>query len=273
MTEANEAERRRWNDDDWTRVWPRRERLTDTVTPILLETLAPMAGDRVLDVGCGGGRTTVAVAHAVAPDGAVVGADVSAQLLQLAESRAQAERAFNVSFHRVDVQTDPIPNGPFDLALSQFGVMFFDEPVVAFENIRGQLRPSGRLVFACWREIELNPWFPGHAAAPFMPPPPEPAPGKSRTGPFTLADVDRVNGMLEAAGFEDVEETPYDLEIEVPRDAVYDDVQLQFLGVPDEQVESAHAAIGDYLQRFETGGDELRFPIAFRIVSARVPAD
>jgi SAM-dependent methyltransferase len=272
VTEANEAERARWNDDDWTRVWPKRERLTDTVTSALLEAAAPAAGERALDIGCGGGRTTVAVAHAVAPDGHVVGADVSEQLLRLAETRARGEHAFNVSFHRLDVQTDPIPEGPFDLALSQFGVMFFDEPVVAFSNVRGRLRPGGRFVFACWRETDRNPWFPGHAAAPFMPPPPEPAPGKSRTGPFTLADFDRTKGILEAAGFERVERTTHDQEIDVPLGSLYDEVQLHFLGVPDERIAEAAGAVGDYLQQFATGGEELRVPIAFQIVSAHAPA-
>jgi SAM-dependent methyltransferase len=140
---ANEFERRRWNDESWAALWPRRERLTDKVTEYLLAALALRAGERVLEVGSGGGKAALAAAEAVGGKGAVVGADLSAPLNRLAEQRVSEAGAGNVMFCLADVQTDTVEGGPFDAAMSQFGVMFFDEPIVAFSNIHAHLE-------ACW---------------------------------------------------------------------------------------------------------------------------
>src|SRR3954469_20864542 len=136
-------ERERWNDERRITVWPKREVLTDEVTPLLLAAAAPQQGERIVDIGCGGGRSSLAAARAVGADGAVVGIDVSNGLLQLAEERRQAAGAANLRFVLADAPTDSSPGAPFDAATSQFGVMFFDDPVAAFANIRSQLRPGG----------------------------------------------------------------------------------------------------------------------------------
>jgi len=175
---ANEFERRRWNDERWAALWPRRERLTDKVTAYLLAAVALRPGERVLEVGSGGGKAALAAADAVGSTGAVVGADLSAPLHQLAEQRAREAGAGNVGFCLADVQTDKLEGGPFDVAMSKFGVMFFDEPIIAFANIRTHLKRDGRIVFACWQSSEQNPWFFAPAVAPFVPPPPEPQPGE-----------------------------------------------------------------------------------------------
>lgn len=140
--ETNAAERRRWNDEYWTSVWPKREQLTSAVTDTLLTALKLVAGQRVLEIGSGGGTATIAAGRLVG-DGAVVGADISAPLVAFAGRRVAAAGAGNVSFVVADVQQEDVPGGPFDAALSQFGVMFFDEPTVAFRNIRRQLVPGG----------------------------------------------------------------------------------------------------------------------------------
>ena len=110
--ETNEAERRRWNDARWTEVWPKRERLTDAVTAYVFAAAALQTGERVLDVGSGGGRTSIAAARAVGPTGAVVGADISVPLRALAERRAAESGADNIAFCTVDVQADTVPGGP-----------------------------------------------------------------------------------------------------------------------------------------------------------------
>ena len=141
---TNEFERRRWNDERWVAVWPKRERLTDAISDYLLDAAALRRGERVLDIGCGGGKTSMAAARLVGGEGMVVGADFSAPLSQLAGQRAAEAGLDNVDFRVLDVQTDTIEGGPFDVAISQFGVMFFDEPITAFRNVRAQLRPGGR---------------------------------------------------------------------------------------------------------------------------------
>ena len=271
--EANQAERRRWNDAQWVAHWPKRERLTDAVTPFLLEALDLRRGERVLDVGSGGGKAALAAAALVGDHGAVVGADISVPLTELANERAEAAKAGNARFRVVDVQSERADDGPFDVAMSQFGVMFFDEPVTAFANIRTHLRPDGRLGFACWQAIVCNPWFIGAALGGIAPAPPQPEPGKSPTGPFALGDPERVRAILDAAGFVDLSLVNHDLTVEAPDDSVVDDAQLAFIGVPAERMAEARVAVDRHLAQFRQPSGESRFPLAFQIVTAVNRAD
>jgi SAM-dependent methyltransferase len=266
--EANASERRRWNDLGWVAVWTKRERLTDEVTPFLVEALALQPHERVLDIGSGGGKTTIAAARAVGPDGVAVGADISAPLSALATERAANAQAENVTFRVADLQRDKIAGGPFDVAMSQFGVMFFDDPVAAFTNIRTQLGSGGRIAFACWRTIEQNPWHINTVLAGIVPPPPPLEPGKSLTGPFALGDPDRTRGILEAAGFVDIRRSVHDLLPEVPLDAVVDETQLTFLGVPPDRMDTATAAVNAHLATFQTRPGWAKLPLAFQIFQA-----
>jgi SAM-dependent methyltransferase len=269
--ETNEAEHRRWNDEYFASQWPKRERLTDRVTEYLLDVLALRPGERVLDIGCGGGKTSIAAARAVGPDGSVVGADVSAPLNALARQRAGEAQVENLSFQVVDVQTDAIDGAPFDVAMSQFGVMFFDEPVTAFTNIRAQLRPAARIAFACWQAAELNPWFFASAVSQWVPRPPEPEPGKSPTGPFALADAERTAGILEAAGFTDVVRAAHALDVDVPEDTIVDEHMLAFMGVPEEELGAAWAALDAHMQQFRLDSGLSRFPLRFQLFQASAP--
>jgi SAM-dependent methyltransferase len=263
--ETNELERRRWNDAQWAEVWPKRERMTDAVTAFLLDAAALARGERVLDIGCGGGKTSLAAAQAVGDEGAVVGADISRPLVALATRRAAEAGAANATFRDVDMQTDTVDGGPFDIAISQFGVMFFDEPDAAFANIRAHLRPGGRLAFACWQVAERNPWFFAPAIAAFLPPPPAPAPGKSPTGPFVLGDPDHTAETLRSAGFEDVGWAAHDIEVEVPQDAIVDAGQLTFMGIAPDQLADARDAVDRYMEQFAVSPTILRIPLAFQV--------
>jgi SAM-dependent methyltransferase len=266
--ESNASERRRWNDEYWASVWPKREQMTSAVTSILLDRVALRESEVVLDIGSGGGVTTIAAGRLVGDGGSVVGADISASLVELARRRAVEQHAANVSFRLADVQHDTIPGIPFDVAISQFGVMFFDQPVTAFANVRRQLVPRGRLAFACWQPIEKNPWFVGPALAGYVPTPALPAPGKSPTGPFSLSDPQRVIEILTASGWSDVKHEPLELPVEVDREAIVDDGQLTFLGVPDASFEKARQAVEEHLARLEGGDRRIRAPLAFQIFTA-----
>jgi SAM-dependent methyltransferase len=264
----NEAERRRWNDEYWASVWPRREQLTGAVTELLLEHVGPAAGELVLDVGSGGGTAALAAARMMGPTGSVVGADISVPLVAFATQRARDQGVANVRFVTADVQRDVVEGGPFNAAISQFGVMFFDEPAVAFANIRAQVAPGGRLGFVCWQAVELNPWFVGPALAPFLAPPPPPAPGKSPTGPFSLADAEHTTSILEQAGWSKVETARYARTVTVDRDAIVDDAQLTFLGVDDDRLPDARKAVEDHLAALRR--DDLHYdaPLAFQVFTA-----
>jgi SAM-dependent methyltransferase len=266
---VNEAERKRWNNPSWVDNWPKRERLTATVTPLLLAALKLQPGDRVFDIGSGGGLASIAAAGMVGSAGAVAGADISDGLVALAARRAAEAKAGNVSFHVKDVQQDRVAGGPFDAAMSQFGVMFFDDPKVAFANIRAQLAPAARLAFVCWQAAANNPWHYAAAIKGIVPPPPPPAPGKSPTGPFAFAEPNYVLGILADAGFVGAAIANHNLAIETALDAIVDDAQLVTNGVPPDLMDAAWAAVNRHMAGFRLPSGHYRFPLAVQVVTAR----
>jgi hypothetical protein len=151
--------------------------------------------------------------------------------------------------------------------MSQFGVMFFDDPVAAFANISGHLGPGGRLRFVCWQVADRNPWFIGPVVAPYVTEPRQPAAGASPKGPFALGEPDRVWQVLGDAGFTGVRIDPIEREVDVPADAVGGEAQLRFMGVPAEAIAPAADAVRAYMDRF-AAGDGLRLPLAYQLVSA-----
>src|SRR5436190_14393138 len=124
--------------------------LLGPVADLLIDRAKPVAGERVIDVGCGSGVTTIAFARKVAPSGHALGIDISAPML--ARARASAPKELPVDFVQADATVHPFDPESFDLLASRFGVMFFADPVASFTNLRKAMRPSGRLAFACWRE-------------------------------------------------------------------------------------------------------------------------
>jgi SAM-dependent methyltransferase len=181
----------------------------------------PGSGGRVLDVGCGAGATTLAMARRLGPAGRCVGVDVSSALLDLARSRARAEGLeAQVDFVLADAQTHTFSEASFDAVMSRFGVMFFEDPVAAFANLRRSVRTGGGLAFACWRGPEDNPLsqVPLQAATAYLGEMPRPA--KDAPGRFAFADADRVRRILKDSGWRDVEIAPLD----VPTPVAFDEL-------------------------------------------------
>ena len=176
----------------------RHERVLGRLRARLLAAAAIQDGEHVLDVGCGCGETTIRAARA-AGSGRAVGADFSR--IQVAEARrlAAAAGVANASFEVVDAQVHPFEAGIFDVLLSSFGVMFFDDPAAAFGNLRKALRRGGRLAFLCWRTRAENPVFTtGFAeAAAVLGLREMPGPGAA----FSLASTARAGALLSGAGF------------------------------------------------------------------------
>ena len=161
----------------------------------------PQPGERVLDVGCGCGDTSLKLAAAVGSEGSVVGVDVSAPMLAEATSRRDRTGASNLDFENADAQIGGFTQGFHDLVFSRFGVMFFADPSAAFANLRSSLRPGGRIVFACWQSREKNPWLSLPAAAAMKHFETPPAPPIEAPGPFSLCDSERITRLLEGSGF------------------------------------------------------------------------
>ena len=170
--------------------------------------LEPEKNERVLDGGCGGGQTMLALAQRVGSKGVVVGLDISRPMLEIARRRPLPAGACRPDFREADVQSDDLGAEVFDAAFSRFGVMFFSDPIAAFANVRSALKPGGRITFVCWRPFQENAWMriPMEAAQPFLDPTPVMDP--LAPGPFAFADPDRVHSILSSAGFDKVTVEP-----------------------------------------------------------------
>ena len=200
----NAEQIRYWNETIGPRWVEQGDLLDAQIAPLgvaAMERARPAPGERVLDVGCGCGQTSVQLAERVGPKGSVFGVDVSTPMLERARVRAAGHP--NLRFARADAQTHAWDER-FDLAFSRFGVMFFADPVAAFANLRRALRPGGRVGFVCWQGIDRNPWLlvPLRAVVGIVDLPAPPPPGAP--GPFSFADPERVQGILESGGFEEV---------------------------------------------------------------------
>lgn len=223
-TTGNLDQERFWNEVAGP-LWVAAEEETECQTrpfgEAALALAAPVAGERVLDVGCGCGSTTVSLAEAVGAGGRVVGVDLSAPMLARAEQRAGGgeqgagggeqgagvgeqgaggSAPAQVEFRRADAGSADLGEGCFDLVFSRFGVMFFNDPVAGFANLRRALRSGGRMVFVCWQAPSANPWMAvvNRAAARIFD---LDAPAADAPGPFSLADPERIRAVLGAAGF------------------------------------------------------------------------
>lgn len=203
-----------WNNSagaTWAALQDRLDRQIEPLGQKAMDAGAPKAGERVLDIGCGCGQTSLELAQRVGPTGQVLGVDISEPMLEVARRRGGEAGMANVSFLAADAQTHAFPAGGFDLAFSRFGVMFFDDPTAAFSNVAAALRPDGRLAFVCWRPLAENPWMgaPMQAALALLPPMPPPA-DPTAPGPFAFADPERLRGILAAAGLVDIDIAPHD---------------------------------------------------------------
>jgi SAM-dependent methyltransferase len=201
----------------WTRVAPEwiqaEDRLEEIGGPpglMAMERLDLAAGQRVVDLGCGSGRTTLELASRVGPDGQVLGVDISPGMVARGRERAATAGVRNAEFLHADVQVHDLGQSRFDAAYSRFGLMFFADPTAAFTNVRRALRPGGPLSFVCWQSVFDNEWLliPGAAVASVLGSLP-PMPGPNEPGPFSLADPDRVRSVLDTAGFRRIDVVPH----------------------------------------------------------------
>jgi SAM-dependent methyltransferase len=201
------------NGQRWTDRQAEQDILLAPVSKALIDRAAAKPGDRILDVGCGCGSTSIALAERVAPSGFVLGIDISGPML--ARARELAPKGAPVDFVLADATVYPFDPGSFDLLVSRFGVMFFAEPAASFANLRRALRPSGRVAFACWREPRENPWMMAPLQAIYQHVPKLPPQGPEDPGPFAFASEERVHRILGEAGYKGIEMEPVALSFDI----------------------------------------------------------
>ena len=275
---ANEDQIKFWNDkagQDWTELQERMDANLSGIHAALMAFAAPAPGMAILDVGCGTGTTSMALARIAGPKGMVAGVDISRPMLGLARQRA-GQAGLKIAFAEADAAVQPFAP-EHDLIFSRFGVMFFDDPAAAFANMKTALKPGGRLAFACWRTPPENPWAsaPLAAAKPFLPeqPPPDPL----APGPFAFAVPGRVKDILGKAGFGGIAISKYDGVMAMGWDM--DSVAAQTLRIGPlsravgEADQTARAkiveAVRAALEKFRDPSGEIVPPTACWLVGAR----
>jgi SAM-dependent methyltransferase len=260
-------------------TWVARQEHTDlTLAPVfdaLLAFAAPRTGERVMDVGCGCGASTLDFARAVGTAGRVTALDISGPMLAEGRSRAAAAGITNIEWREADPATATLDE--YDLLASAFGVMFFGDPVSAFANMRRAASADARLAFVSWRPPSENPWtaLPINAVSRHLPPRPQPVP--NAPGMFAFADPEYVSGVLTAAGWAPPRFDALDLEIDLAAGRGLDEAVAQTTKIgavnsrlrdqPTEVVTAAIASLREALAA-HTDGSSVRLPAAMWLVSS-----
>jgi ubiquinone/menaquinone biosynthesis C-methylase UbiE len=262
------------------RAWVEAQELLDQMfkpfEELLVKAVSAGSGGRVLDVGCGTGSTTLAVARLLGAKGRCTGIDISDPMLAAARARAEREGT-PASFIRANAQLHAFEPASFDVIISRFGVMFFDDPVRAFANLRRAARDGAELRFIAWRSSAENPFMTTseRAAAPLLPNLPARRPDSP--GQFAFADQRRIYRILEESGWAEIDIQPIDVACTLPeKELVRYLTRLGPVGLilqeADDRtrtqvIETVRAAFDPYVH-----GAEVRFTAACWMVDARAPS-
>ncbi len=273
--EPGNEQARLWNGPAG-RAWVDRQPLLDglfaPLGTLLTEAVAGRPLGRVLDVGCGTGALTLALAEPSGDAVECVGIDISAPMIEAARARAEREGS-QARFVCADAQTHAFAPAGFDTIVSRLGVMFFDDPVAAFANLRRGARDGAALRFLAWRAAAENPFMTTaeRAAAPLLPQLPARRPGAP--GQFGFADRERVESILAQAGWGTIAIRPVDLPCSLPAQELVPYLsRLGPVGLALEQADAAtrERVIATVRAAFEpfVQGDEVRFTAACWLASA-----
>ena len=268
MTINNATQIEFWNGEtgqNWVSHDALMEAMLQPLGEAVMDSLSLQPGEHVLDIGCGCGHTSLNLADRIGAEGSVTGIDISAPMLAVARQLAAEHNAGHnagrnaVQFVEADAQTHTFTPEMYDAVFSRFGVMFFEDPVAAFANIRRSLRPSARLAFCCWQPRALNPYMtvPAMAALELLPAPPEIPP---RTpGPFAFEEADYVTEILNKAAFEHVAVTPLRQPLTFGR------------GLSLEDIVERLVQIGPIAQMVREAPKDLQQPVRDKVVDAVAP--
>lgn len=247
-----------------------------------LRLYPPQAGERVLDIGCGLGDTTQRIAQLVGPGGEAVGVDAAPKMIEVAERETRELGLSNARFAVIDVQFGDL-GGPYDMAFSRMGTMFFANPVAAMRNVRSSLRPGGRLVMVVWRRREDNEWAhrPQRIVEGIVSRPDEYDEPTCGPGPFSMAGADTTSDILLGSGFTEIAFHRCDLKIKSGKD-VDEAVEVAMAVGPGAEIirlqgerathlhDQIRQALRDGMSEFERP-DGVWAPASTWIVTARAP--
>jgi SAM-dependent methyltransferase len=274
--QANEDQAVRWNGTAgraWVELQAQLDQMFAPFERLLADAAQASGARAVLDVGCGTGATTLAIARRLGDGANCTGVDISGPMTALARERA-ARDGLPARFILGDAQTWPFPPASFDMVVSRLGVMFFDDAIRAFANLRQATRDGGALRFIAWRGPEENPFMTTaeRAAAPLLPALPPRRPGEP--GQFGLADRNRIARILEQGGWRDIDIAPIDVECTLAESeliryvTMLGPVGLLLQQQASDQRERIVAAMRAAFQPYVAGG-EVRFISAGWMVAAR----
>ncbi|MEV0460553.1 class I SAM-dependent methyltransferase [Catellatospora methionotrophica] len=264
----------------WIRHADRQDQLGEPLGAVAMTRLNPRPGERVLDAGCGCGGTTAALAAAVGPTGAALGVDLAESMVAAAATRFPPPRHPGLRFAAADIETEALPDGPYDAAYSRMALMLLADPVAGCANIRQALRPGGRLAATVFRDSTANPWLPLAVlgAAPHVGALP-PLPVGDEPGPFAFADPSRARRILAAAGFDTIAVERHDTTMPAPDEP---DIVSEWLieigpagaayrAAPASQQAAARVATAGLLGRFREPGVGYRLPAGLWLITATAP--
>jgi SAM-dependent methyltransferase len=260
----------------WVEAQETLDRMFAPLQDLLVEAVAAESASRVLDVGCGTGSTTLAVARLLGANGRSTGLDISSPMIAAARARAKREGS-SASFVCADAQVHPFEPASFEMIISRFGVMFFDDPVRAFANLRRTAGASAEIRFVAWRSAAENAFMTTaeRAAAPLLPNLPTRRP--DAPGQFAFADKRRVHCILEESGWLNIDIRPIDVVCTLPEiELVRYLTRLGPVGLilreanaqtRAQVIETVRAAFDPYVH-----GTEVRYTAACWMVTARAPS-
>ncbi|WP_102945025.1 class I SAM-dependent methyltransferase [Stenotrophomonas sp. VV52] len=251
MTSTAPTQHDLWNGpagDAWVQAQSLLDGMFAGFVPLLADPIGAVPDAHVLDVGCGTGAVCMAIADRLGPHGRCSGVDISAPMIDVARERARSAGQ-SIDFTVADAEQHAFAPASLDRIVSRFGVMFFNDPVQAFANLRRALRSGGSLHAIAWRGPADNPFMTTaeRVAAPLLT---LPARAEGGPGQFAFADADKVRGILKDAGWKDIQITQLDVECSIPADQLPTYVSL--LGPVGQALRAADLAPADRTRILQT---------------------
>lgn len=273
-----ESQREHWNGaagQKWVDYCDQLDALLAPLSKKLLDNAFVQEGEKILDVGCGAGQLTLAATQLSGNQNGTTGIDISTPLIEAAKRRARALNS-SAQFELIDAAGYTAPH-KFDLAVSRLGVMFFDEPVRAFANIRKQVKAGGGFSFVSWQPVRSNQWLiePIQSVRPLLKEKPG-APDPTAPGPFSLSQIDHIATLLARSGWQNASIEPFETPLTLPGETLEESARLMIeLGPIARLVRSQNLApdpiieaVSETLERHKANDGSISMRSACWLVSA-----